>query len=108
MTNNLHQTLKSAAIIALVTALTGCASSQQYLDRSDTITMGIGDAVAHNKAIHIINPRPRHAYRTHIHHSGERMSHAMDNYNAGPASTQSSSAADTNGQVEGDDAATTE
>ena len=98
MTNNRQEILRSVALIAVMTAMTGCAGQAQYFDRSDTITPGVGDAVAHNKAVHTINPRPRRAYDTHIHHSGERMSHAMDRYNAGPSGNQSGAVADTNGQ----------
>lgn len=99
MTNNRYQILKSAALITVLAAVAGCAGQAQYFDRSDTITPGAGDAIAHNKTVHIINPRPRRAYDTHIHHSGERISHAMDRYNAGPAGNQSGGA-DTNSQVE--------
>ena len=98
MTSNMHQILKSAALIAMLAAATGCAGQAQYFDRSDTITPGVGDAIAHNKAVHIINPRPRRAYDTHIHHSGERISHAMDRYNEGPSGDQSTGASDTNDQ----------
>jgi len=95
MTNNRQQVLRSVALIAVMTAMAGCAGQAQYFDRSDTITPGVGDAVAHNKAVHIINPRPRRAYDTHIHHGGERMSHVMDRYNAGPEGSQGGADADT-------------
>lgn len=98
MTSNRHKILKSVALVAVLAAMTGCAGQSEYFDRSDTITPGVGDAVAHNMAVHTIDPRPRRAYNTHIHHSGERMSHAMDRYNAGPEGTQNTGAADTNGQ----------
>ena len=100
MTNNRQQILRSVALIAVMSAMAGCAGQAQYFDRSDTITPGAGDAVAHNKSVHIINPRPRRAYNTHIHHSGERMSHAMDRYNAGPEGSQNGAAADGGGQNE--------
>jgi len=94
MTSNRQQILKSVALVAVMTAMAGCAGQAQYFDRSDTITPGVGDAIAHNKAVHTINPRPRRAYDTHIHHSGERMSHAMDRYNAGPEGSQGGGSAD--------------
>jgi len=80
MTSKRKTLIASAAVIGAMAILTGCATPPEYLDRNDRITLGAGDAVSRNKAVHIINPRPRHAYRTHIHFDGQRINGAMDNY----------------------------
>ncbi len=75
---------KISAIAAALSALGFSACSQEYYQRSETVYLGAGDAVRRNIAIHTINPTPDHAYRTHIHTSGQRMEHAMESYAAGP------------------------
>lgn len=93
MTNKL-KLATTAAMLGITAALGGCANSP-YLERSDLITPGAGDAVARNKAIHIINPRPRHAYRTHIHTDGERANNAMEAYRTPDAADSAEPDADT-------------
>ena len=51
-----------------------------YLQRSDTIFPGAGDATAANSAIQVIDPWPRHAGNRHIPANGERMSGAVERY----------------------------
>lgn len=80
MTNKQKTLMAGVAVLGALSILSGCATPPEYLDRHDRITLGAGDAVARNKAVHIINPTPRHAYRTHIHTDGERMRGAMENY----------------------------
>ena len=43
--------------IALVLTL-GLSGCNQYFDRQEAITLGVGDAVAQNKAAHTIHPWP--------------------------------------------------
>jgi hypothetical protein len=57
--------------------LVGACQHDRYSDRRDEITFGTGDAVAANKAMHIIDPWPR-ASRTVEHGmSGEQAEAAM-------------------------------
>jgi hypothetical protein len=51
-----------------------------YLQRSDTIFPGEGDAKSVNSAIHVIDPWPRHSANRHIPANGERMSGAVERY----------------------------
>ena len=76
-----------AALLGSAALLSGCANSE-YLEQRDTITPGAGDAVARNRAIQTINPRPRSAYRTHIHTDGARMHNAMEAYRAAPGGSE--------------------
>jgi hypothetical protein len=52
----------------------------QYIQRSDTITLGAGNAKDINAATHIIDPWPRDVGRRRIHFNGERMVGAMQRY----------------------------
>lgn len=54
--------------------------SEQYIQRSDTITPGAGNAKNVNAAIHVIDPWPRHVGRRRIPANGERMVGAMQRY----------------------------
>ena len=54
--------------------------SEQYIQRSDTITPGAGNAKDVNAAIHVIDPWPRYVGRRHIRANGERMVGAMQRY----------------------------
>jgi hypothetical protein len=51
-----------------------------YLQRSDTIYPGAGNAKAVNSAIHVIDPWPRHSANRHIPANGERMVGAVERY----------------------------
>jgi hypothetical protein len=52
----------------------------EYLERSDTITLGAGDAKEANTATHVIDPWPRYAGDRRIPGNGERMSGAIERY----------------------------
>lgn len=86
--------LTTVSVIAAMTALSGCAGSE-YLEQRDTITLGVGDSVARNRAIHTINPRPPRAYRTHIHTDGHRMNNAIEQYRSAESSDDGDGNADT-------------
>jgi hypothetical protein len=55
----------------------------QYLQRSDTITLGAGDARNVNAATHIIDPWPRYVGNRRIPANGDRMSRAIERYREG-------------------------
>jgi hypothetical protein len=52
----------------------------QYIQRSDTITLGAGNAKDVNAATHVIDPWPRYVGRRRIPANGERMVGAMQRY----------------------------
>jgi hypothetical protein len=52
----------------------------QYIQRSDTITLGAGNAKDVNAATHVIDPWPRNVGRRRIPANGERMVGAMQRY----------------------------
>jgi len=52
----------------------------RYIQRSDKITLGAGNAKDANAAIHVINPWPRGASNRQIPANGERMSGAYERY----------------------------
>jgi hypothetical protein len=58
--------------------LAGC--SDIYYDRRETVSIGAGDAVASNRAIHTIDPWPRHSANRNIAFNGERLQGAIERY----------------------------
>jgi hypothetical protein len=71
-----------------VLVLGACAD---YVKRSDTITASAGDAVAHNKVVHIDDPWPRVALDTRITRSGQRVDKVTKTYINGPAAASPTS-----------------
>jgi hypothetical protein len=65
--------------------LAGC--SDIYYDRRETVALSAGDAVATNKAIHIIDPWPRHSANRNLAFNGERMQRAVECYRANKVTT---------------------
>jgi hypothetical protein len=54
--------------------------AQEYLQRSDTITLSAGNAKEVNTRIHEIDPWPRYVGNTYIPGNGERMAGAVERY----------------------------
>ena len=54
-----------------------------YIQRSDTITLGAGNARNVNAATHIIDPWPRYVGNRQIPANGDRMSRAIERYRQG-------------------------
>jgi hypothetical protein len=52
----------------------------QYIQRSDTITFGAGDAKEVNSGTHVIDPWPPYVGNRQIPGNGERMSDAVQRY----------------------------
>lgn len=52
----------------------------QYIQRSDTITLGAGNAKNVNAATHVIDPWPRYVGNRRIPANGERMTGAVERY----------------------------
>ena len=71
---------------ALAVALGGCWSgiyenpAAQYVARSDTVTLGAGNAKDVNAATHVIDPWPRNVRDRRISGNGERMVGAVQRY----------------------------
>lgn len=75
----------AATLLASASMLGGCFQNwdpahEQYLRRSDFVTLGAGDAVAHNKAVQTINPWPAWARNDRINMDGERAYLAIRRY----------------------------
>jgi hypothetical protein len=69
----------------LAVTLAGC--SDIYYDRRETVALSAGDAVETNKAIHIIDPWPRHSANRNLAFNGERMQRAVECYRANKVTT---------------------
>lgn len=76
--------LLTAAGILPMLVLGACAD---YLKHSDTITASAGDAIAHNKVVHIADPWPRAAANTRIGGNGQRVDRVTKQYIRGGAGT---------------------
>lgn len=70
--------LPIALAVTLVSA--GCTD---YLARRETINAHAGEAMAYNRAIHVIDPWPAHAARTAIAVDGVRVERVMERYRNG-------------------------
>lgn len=70
----------AAAVMLAGALLSACRDSNPYLSRRDTIRLGAGDAMAHNRAVHTIDPWPAYAKDTRIDADGKRMLLAVDRY----------------------------
>jgi len=51
-----------------------------YVQHSDTITASAGDAIAHNKVVHISDPWPRASAETRITGNGQRVDRVTKRY----------------------------
>jgi hypothetical protein len=69
----------------LLAGHSGLALASEYLQRSDTITLGAGNAKDVNAAIHVIDPWPRRVGNVRIRADGERMGGVVQRYKRGPA-----------------------
>jgi hypothetical protein len=69
-------------------ALGACAD---YVKHRDTITASAGDAIAHNKVVHIDDPWPRVASDTRITRNGQRVDKVTKTYLNGSAASSPTS-----------------
>jgi hypothetical protein len=70
------------ALVAMTVATGGC---QEYLERSDTMTLGVADATETNKAIQTITRWPKASRQDRWVSDGQRANAAMVRYHAGKA-----------------------
>ncbi len=71
---------KALNIIIITIALSSLIGCHQYWERRDTVSLGVGDAVAANKVTHTENPWPPEARRKQYNANGERMHLAIKRY----------------------------
>jgi hypothetical protein len=77
---------RSLCALILTAALGGCWNgiyenpAGQYVARSDTVTLGAGNAKDVNAATHVIDPWPRNVKDRRISGNGERMVGAVQRY----------------------------
>jgi hypothetical protein len=86
--------MKTRHIIAFAILVGGCFAGSgavawdqdpfaMYFHRTDTITLGAGNAKAVNSATHIIDPWPRYVGNRRIPGNGDRLSRAVERYRQG-------------------------
>lgn len=83
--NPVHMALQvtmAAALTVSMLSLGACRERKynRYLHARDTITLSAGDAVAHNKAVHTIDPWPAYARNPRHITDGKRMMVGMERY----------------------------
>jgi hypothetical protein len=69
---------KVLGAITLLSILGGC--SEIYYDRRESISLGAGDALAANKAVHTVDPWPANVGNQNIAFNGQRMQTAVERY----------------------------
>lgn len=73
---------RSIAVVLVVSAAAVSGGCEDYLERRDTITLGVGDSVAVNKATQTISRWPAAAREDHWLSDGERARIAQSRYRA--------------------------
>ena len=83
MTTTAPLVTRIALVLLLLAGAGGAsASDDEYLARRDSITPGVGNAPAHNRAVHTINPWPRYVGNDRINIDGRRIQLGMRRYQA--------------------------
>ena len=67
-----------AGLVVCATALAGCR--EDFLDRRDTVTLGVGEANAHNKAVQTRDPWPPVASARHSTTRGDQVQKVQDEF----------------------------
>src|SRR5262245_62412722 len=81
-TNNAPLVTRIALALLLLAGAGGASADEEYLARRDSITPAVGNAVAHNRAVHTINPWPRYVGNDRINIDGRRIQLGMRRYQA--------------------------
>ena len=76
MVSALKTAFSSLVGLLVVVILSGCTQA----DYVDTINLDAGDAIAVNKAVHTIDPWPRHAFKKYHTTNGTRVSNGYGTY----------------------------
>lgn len=82
------KTMTALVLTALLAAPAGTAAQEcvwdtfwsEYGQRTDSVTIGAGNAKEANSAIHAVDPRPRVSRNRNIPANGERMSRVIRRY----------------------------
>lgn len=69
-----------ASAVVLSTLLVAACRDNQYLDRRDTIRLSAGDAPAHNRAVHTVDPWPVYSKDRNLPADGKRMMVGIKRY----------------------------
>ena len=80
-TNSCRPVRAIAPVLILAVLLGAC--SELYLDRRDSIGLSVGDALASDKAIQIVDPWPRLSNDRNIRFNGDKMQVAAARYRTG-------------------------
>lgn len=72
--------MKRTASLILAACLPLAACDNNYIERKDTLTFGVGDAVATNNAAQIADPWPRRSQNTRIPMDGAKAENALARY----------------------------
>jgi hypothetical protein len=83
-----------------VSGLYGDDEFQQYVQRIDQMRMSSGDPKEVNRVTQTDSPWPPYVQNPRIPVDGQRMTNAVENYRAGPASGQGETDADTDATPE--------
>jgi hypothetical protein len=88
--------------ILLSLAIAGCTTVYEnpatpYVERTDTVTLGAGNAQEINAATHTIDPWPRYVGDRRIPGNGARMVGAVERYEGGGRAQTSGASANTGG-----------
>jgi len=81
-TNNAPLVTRIAVALLLLAGAGGASADEEYLARRDSITPGVGNAMAHNRAVHTIDPWPRYVGNDRINIDGRRIQLGMRRYQA--------------------------
>jgi hypothetical protein len=68
-----------AALAVATLALQGCYEDR-YTAHRDGVTFGVGDSIAHNNAVHTIDPWPEASDNPHIDMDADRARIAIERY----------------------------
>jgi hypothetical protein len=101
-TNNARVITRMALPLLLLAGAGRASADEEYLARRDSITPGVGNAAAHNRAVHTINPWPRYVGNDRINIDGRRIQLGMRRYQANksiPPRGVSTSSTYINGQL---------
>ncbi len=90
----MRKRLKTSVLTVLTVCMAGLAGgcAADYMSREDRISMSAGDAIAVNKAIHVVDPWPSEGFNTRPRTMGQRVVTPVQRYRDGTAQAPGGSA----------------